>query len=60
VDVPPNPSGGYWPSYNVWCSIDIRTLYGDTWDLELPSDEFYVDVTRNDRQILTEYFKVDQ
>jgi hypothetical protein len=60
IDIPPNPSGGYWPSYNVWCSIDIRTLYGDTWDLELPSDEFHVDVTRNDRQILTEYFRVNQ
>ena len=60
IDIQPNPSGGYWPSYNIWCSIDIRTLYGDTWDLELPSDEFYVDVTRNDRQILTEYFTVDQ
>jgi Flp pilus assembly protein TadD len=60
INIPPNPSGGYWPSYNIWCSIDSRTLYGDTWDLELPSDEFYVDVTRNDRQILTEYFTVDQ
>ncbi|MDQ1261019.1 MAG: Tetratricopeptide repeat protein [Euryarchaeota archaeon] len=60
IDIPPNPSGGYWPSYNIWCSIDTRTLYGDTWDLELPSDEFHVDVTRNDRQILTEYFTVDE
>jgi tetratricopeptide (TPR) repeat protein len=60
IDIPPNPSGGYWPSYNIWCPIDIRTLYGDTRDLELPSDEFYVDITRNDRQILTEHFTVDQ
>jgi len=60
VNIPPNPSGGYWPSYNIWCPIDIRTLYGETRDLELPSDEFYVDVTRNDRQILTEHFTVDQ
>ncbi|MDD4653447.1 MAG: tetratricopeptide repeat protein [Methanothrix sp.] len=60
IDIPPNPSGGYWPSYNIWCSIDTRTLYGDTWDLELPSDEFHVDVTRNDLLILTEYFTVDE
>jgi Flp pilus assembly protein TadD len=60
INIPPNPNGGYWPSYNVWCSIDARTLYGDTWDLELPSDEFYVDVTRNDHHILTEYFTLDQ
>jgi hypothetical protein len=60
IDIPPNPSGGYWPSYNIWCSIDTRTLYGDTWDLELPSDEFHVDVTRNDHLFLTEYFTVDQ
>jgi len=59
-NIPPNPSGGYWLSYNIWCSIDISTLYGDTRNLELPSDEFYVDVTRNDRHILTEYFTVDQ
>ncbi len=60
IDIPPNPSGGYWPSYNIWCSIDTRILYGDTWDLELPSDEFHVDVTRNDHLILTEYFTVDE
>jgi tetratricopeptide (TPR) repeat protein len=60
IDIPSNPSGGYWPIYNIWCSIDARMLYGETWDLELPSDEFHVDVTRNDRQILTEYFTVDE
>ena len=60
IDIPPNPSGGYWPSYNIWCSIDTRTLYGDTWDLELPSDEFHVDVIRNDHLILTEYFTVNE
>jgi hypothetical protein len=60
IEIPPNPSGGYWPSYNIWCSIDTRTLYGDTWDLELPSDEFHVDVTQNDHLVLTEYFTVDE
>ncbi|MDD2754774.1 MAG: tetratricopeptide repeat protein, partial [Methanothrix sp.] len=60
IDVPPNPSGGYWPTYNLWASIDARTLYAEAWDLELPSDEFHVDVIRNDRQILTEYFTVNE
>jgi hypothetical protein len=60
IDIPPNPSGGYWPTYNLWTSIDARTLYGETWDLELSSDEFHVDVIRNDRQILTEYFTIDE
>ncbi|MDD4650654.1 MAG: tetratricopeptide repeat protein [Methanothrix sp.] len=60
IDIPPNPSGGYWPTYNLWASIDARTLYGEMWNLELPSDEFHVDIIRNDRQILTEYFTVDE
>ncbi len=60
IDIPPNPSGGYWPTYNLWASIDASTLYGETWNLELPSDEFHVDVIRNDRQILTEYFTMDE
>lgn len=60
IDIPPNPSGGYWPSRNIWCSIDTEILYGDTWDMELPSDEYYVDVTRNDLLILTEHFTVHQ
>ncbi len=60
INIPPNPSGGYWPSYNIWCPIDARILYGETRDLELPSNEFYVDITRNGYLILTEHFTLDQ
>jgi len=60
VVIPANPSGGYWPSYNIWGRIDASTLYGDTWEMELPSNEFYVDVTRNGYHILTEYFTIDE
>lgn len=60
VDIPPNPDGGYWPVYNIWTRINAEDLYGKTWEMELPSNEFYVDVTRNGYQILTEHFTIDQ
>lgn len=60
INIPPNPSGGNWPSYNVWSSIDTSILYGETNDLELPSNEFYVDVTRNGYPFLGESFTVDR
>lgn len=60
VEIPPNPDGGYWPVYNIWTRINVQDLYGETWDMELPSNEFYVDVTRNGYQILTEHFTIGQ
>lgn len=60
VEIPPNPDGGYWPVYNIWTRIKAKDLYGETWEMELPSNEFYVDVTRNGYQILTEHFTIDQ
>lgn len=60
VEIPPNPDGGYWPIYNIWTKINAADLYGETWNLELPSNEFYVDVTRNGYQIHSEHFTLDQ
>lgn len=60
VNIPPNPDGGYWPIYNIWTNINAQDLYGETWNMELSSNEFYVDVTRNGYQILSEHFTVDQ
>ena len=52
VDIPPNPSGGNWPSYYVWYYIDITGDY--------PSGllgDWHVDVLLNG-QTLTEYFSI--
>jgi tetratricopeptide (TPR) repeat protein len=55
VDIPPNPSGGYWPSYNIWYYINIaRDIPAD-----LPGD-WHVDVYRNGSKILTEYFSIGE
>lgn len=60
VNIPPNPDGGYWPIYNIWTKINAQDLYGEPWEMELSSNEFYVDVTRNGYLILSEHFTVDQ
>jgi hypothetical protein len=60
VNISPNPSGDYWPSYDIWSSIDTGILYGKTNELELPSNKFYVDVTRNGYPFLGESFTVDR
>lgn len=45
-DIPPNPSGGYYQSYNVWDSIDIPGMlqdfrYGESneWDARRSAEE---------------------
>jgi len=54
ANIPPNPSGGYWPSYNVWSYLDIAE--------DTPSDlpgNWHVDVYLDGQKLLTEQFTLE-
>ena len=56
VDIPPNPKGGYWPSYNTWSYIDIANFSAQDQVDEL--GDWSVDVVLNDKLRLTDYFTI--
>jgi tetratricopeptide (TPR) repeat protein len=52
VDIPRNPSGGYWPSYNVWYPLDIADIPPETY----MSGDWHVDIYIGKQKRLTEQF----
>ena len=52
VDIPRNQSGGYWPSYNVWYSLNIADIPNEHY----MSGNWHVDIYINGQKRLTEEF----
>jgi tetratricopeptide (TPR) repeat protein len=55
VDVPRNPSGGYWPSYNVWYYLDTSSVPTEPY----MSGKWHVDIYIGNQKRLTEQFDLD-
>jgi tetratricopeptide (TPR) repeat protein len=55
VDVPRNPSGGYWSSYNVWYGLDIAEIPTEPY----MSGHWHVDIYINGQKRLKEQFAID-
>lgn len=54
VEIPRNQSGGFWPAYNVWYSLDIASIPAETY----MAGDWYVDIYINGRKRLTEQFNL--
>jgi len=52
VDVPRNPSGGYWPSRNVWYYLDTASITTEPY----MSGNWHVDIYIGNQKRLTEQF----
>lgn len=52
VDIPRNPRGGYWPSYNVWYYLDIADIPTEPY----LSGNWHVDIYINGQKRQTEQF----
>lgn len=52
VDIPRNPRGGHWPSYNVWYDLDIADIPNEPY----LSGNWHVDIYINGQKRQTEQF----
>lgn len=55
VNIDRNPKGGYWPSYNVWYSLDIADIPKE----QYMSGNWHVDVYISGKKRLTEQFDLN-
>lgn len=55
VDIDRNPKGGYWPSYNVWYSLDVADIPKE----QHMSGSWHVDIYINGKKSLTEQFDLN-
>lgn len=54
VEIPRNQSGGFWPAYNVWYSLDTASIPTESY----MAGDWHVDIYINGQKRLTEQFSL--